>query len=242
MSRTEFTDEQFASIYPKGIEGHYWTLARNKLIQRELEIHSLRGKKILEIGCGPGIVVRFLRRAGFNCFGVDLAKVSPVEGVESIVYSGTDFANLPDDFRQSIEVLMLFDVIEHIPNDGEFLDRVHISFPNAKCLVVTVPARSELWSNYDEFNGHHRRYSADSLAGVLSQGGWKVVDVQYLFHVLYIPARLLLRVVGKRKTAIYPPKGLFVYIHKILAWMLVLDGVMLPKRFFGSSAIGVATR
>ena len=38
-------------------------------------------------------------------------------------------------------------------------------FENAKHLVITVPARQELWTNYDVFNGHFKRYNLTDLEG-----------------------------------------------------------------------------
>ncbi|KND48426.1 MAG: SAM-dependent methyltransferase [Parcubacteria bacterium C7867-005] len=242
MSKTEFSEEQFMSIYPEGIENHYWTNGRNQIIKRELEENNLRDKKILEVGCGRGIVVDYLRQRGFDCYGVDLAKISPVNNVAPYVQCGFDFVSLTGDFKASIEVVMLFDVIEHISDPVSFLALIREHFPNAQHLIVTVPARQELWSNYDVFNGHFRRYDLSGLETTLRSGGWSVVDTEYLFHLLYWPARVLLNTSGERNTTITAPRGISVFVHKILAYFMVLDSIIFSKRIRGSSLMSICKR
>lgn len=240
MSHTEFNDEQFSSIYPKGIECHYWTLSRNRILKTELLKHNVQGKKILEIGAGRGIVVEYLRAHGFDCSGVDLAQVPVPQHLESVLFTGTDFTDLSLDFRSSIEVVLLFDVIEHIENPNIFLKKVQEYFPCASQCVITVPARKELWSNYDIYNGHFVRYSMETLDILMRELNWNVVSMQYLFHTLYLPARLLLRTTGKRNTVIHAPKGMNIYVNTIVATLLYLDYRFLPKKIFGTSVLCVA--
>ena len=71
---TEFNKEQFDSIYPQGIENHYWNNARNKLLKNILK-KSGAVKNILEVGCGKGIVTEYLLHNGFGINGVELAEV-----------------------------------------------------------------------------------------------------------------------------------------------------------------------
>ncbi len=240
MSHTEFNEEQFLSIYPDGIEKHYWTLARNLIIQKELKKNGISEKKLLEIGAGRGVVVESLRNAGFDCAGVDLANITVPDGMRKFLFTGKDFDELSFDLKNSVEVVMLFDVIEHLEDPFIFLHRIQESFPHATHCMISVPARQELWSNYDIFNGHHVRYSLETLSFLFSQLRWKTLHMQYAFHLLYLPGRLLLRSTGKRRTVIKAPKGFMVPIHRFLAFLLVLDYNFFPKKYFGSSIVAVA--
>src|SRR5262249_22527731 len=73
-------------------------------------------------------------------------------------------------------------ILEHIADDVKFLREMADSFPSARGLILTVPARSELWSNYDDYWGHHRRYNRASLADALDKGGFSLVRQRYFFH------------------------------------------------------------
>ncbi len=240
MSRTEFNEEQFLSIYPKGIERHYWTLARNTIIKQVIGTHGLKNKKILEIGCGRGIVVEFLRKSGIDCIGVELSPVHIEHALESFVKTGTDFRSLEKSVIDEIEVVMLFDVIEHIEHDKEFIESIKNTFPKLTHIVVTVPARKEVWSNYDEYNGHFRRYDRMMIRKLFYDLSMKEIENGYFFHALYIPARILLSIAKKRETTIHAPYGLTVFVHALLARFFVLEYNMLPKRLYGTSLIYVA--
>jgi hypothetical protein len=240
MGSTQFNEEQFQAIYPPGIENHYWTLGRNLIIARILRKHGLANKKILEIGCGRGIVVEFLRQRGFDCSGVELAPITIPKEIKSYVWSGLDYVHLAPEFAQTVEVAMLLDIIEHVADDVDFVQRVKNSFPNLKYLLITVPARQELWSNYDEFNGHFRRYDVVDLGEVIKKAGLIVRSCSYLFHTLYVSARLLLSSRKKRNTRIKAPLGFMKYVHRFLAFMFVAESVVVSGSVRGTSIICIA--
>lgn len=237
MKNTAFTGEQYRSLYPDGSDGHYWVATRNKIINYFLHSTIKKSGRILEIGCGRGTVVKYLRSKGDDCWGCDLASVKPVDDAGDFCLYGIDFSEINTEFRMSIETVLLLDVIEHIENDTFFLKRVKGAFPNLKNLLLTVPARKELWSNYDEYNGHYRRYDMESLTNVVREGGLSVISRSYFFHSLYIPAKLLSVFKKKRSTYISSPTGLMLFLHRIISALFVLDFWLLPKKMIGTSII-----
>lgn len=237
MVSTEFKQGQFSSIYPDGIENHYWTLARNKIIKRELMHNGLADKKILEIGCGKGVVVSFLRQAGLDCYGVELSKIEPIVSIRDFVNTGVGFEYLSNELKESTEVVMLLDVIEHIEDEATFISSVKKTFPKLCCILITVPAGPKLFSNYDVYNGHYRRYEFSTLSALEKKIGMRMLRFSYLFRPLYFSARLLNILGQKRKTKISPPKGVMIFAHKLLALFFVLEYLLLPNKLLGASAI-----
>ena len=63
----------------------------------------------------------------------------------------------------SIEAISLFDVIEHIEYPIEFLNGLIAHFVNVKYIIITIPAEVELWTNFDVFYGHFKRYNFKSI-------------------------------------------------------------------------------
>lgn len=237
--QTEFSEEQFRSIYPDGIEFHWWSLARNKITANIIQRFAGSKASILEIGCGRGIVVKSLRNAEFNCFGVDLAPVRPIQGAETYVWTGIEASQLTDKVRQSYDTVLLLDVVEHIAEPIDFLKEIAVAFPNVSHVIVTVPARQELWSNYDEFNGHYRRYTPDMLAELSHHLGWTLAWKSYFFKAVYLPAWFLIRKMKqKRKTRLEGPKGLSRLMHRIIAGCMVIDYQWLPGSIPGTSLVG----
>jgi 2-polyprenyl-3-methyl-5-hydroxy-6-metoxy-1,4-benzoquinol methylase len=84
---TTFDAVQYALPYAPGVERHFWNVARNRIVERHLRralaTQRRSGRLVLDVGCGPGIVVDHLRRAGIDCHGVELNLESRRSGRES---------------------------------------------------------------------------------------------------------------------------------------------------------------
>ena len=223
-----FTDDQYARAFPPGIERHYWHQARNRLIWRKVRRLCGSGAVVLDIGCGPGITVEFLRGRRVDCRGVDTARPRPVHpGLAAHLSLATDAFALPAGFRERVTLLLLLDVLEHLDAPEEFLGRCVSSFPSATGILVTVPARAELWSNYDEFYGHRRRYTTRALAELASES-LELVESGYFFHSLYVAGRLA--ALGKRRSIDVPPPT-FPRLHRFAGWLMdVEDPGARPRR------------
>lgn len=233
---TEFNARQFEAIYPPGIENHYWTKGRNKILKKVLS--STNAKRIIEIGCGKGVVVKYLHNNGFNITGVELADINAEKEVEQLVRTGTDVFSLREEECRNVDTVMLLDVIEHIEQPVVFLKQIHEKFPDLKRFIITVPACQELFSNYDEFNGHFRRYDNGTLIKEFEQ--FKNVDLNssYFFHLLYFPAKIMLKTKGKRPEVIVAPKSnLKKLIHSVMAMFFYGEYLFFPSRAKGTSLI-----
>lgn len=233
-NQTEFNTTQYDLAYPLGIEYHYWNIARNSIIKLILKKNNLTEKKVLEIGCGRGYVVESLRREGYTCLGVDCADIS---GAKEYLFFGIDFNELNSTIKEETEVILLCDVLEHIPDPGEFLIRIQCTFPHVQHVLITVPAREELWSNYDEYYGHMTRYSRPTLRKMLEGAGYHVLYMSYFFHLLYAPAYMLTLLGLNRSIAVHPPVGIMKVVHRILATLFVIEQKLLPRACVGTSLV-----
>jgi hypothetical protein len=79
-----------------------------------------------------------------------------------------------------------------------------------------LPARMELWSNYDEFYGHFLRYSRRTLLLLADTAGLRPLELKHIFIGLYPVMWLLSRFVGKRSLEAKPPSGLTAFLHLLL--------------------------
>lgn len=255
MTYTEFNSSEFELAYPDGIEHHYWTLARNQFLFDTLKRHSpasllsetKSSEKILEIGCGKGVVVAYMRKHGLDCYGAELAGVSPIKGVEDFVLTNTDAASMAVSFgtrearSEGFHTIMLLDVIEHIQDPVVFIAAIKMAYPKARQFIFTVPARKELWSNYDQFYGHVMRYDASDMVDLMRAVDLEIVMQQYFFQLMYPLARLNNRCRGKRNVEIAAPRGAFLMaMHRIIASTLVFTSSILPKTLAGTSLLCVA--
>lgn len=244
MADTEFDHDQYAEAYPPGIERFWWHVARNRVIADTLAAHLPRATKVLEVGCGTGIVTAHLRARGWDVTGVDLGQPQSGTLASEHLLFGQDATKLPKELRDGIGALLLFDVIEHIADAPAFLRDLLAAFPNVRLVVITVPARKELWTTFDDHFGHFRRYDRAMLRNELGSAGLEPGHLAYFFHSLY-PAILvnnLLRGRERDLRFVPPPPGFRSTLNRSVGALFALDARLLPKALVGSSLIAVAHR
>ena len=240
MSDSRFSNEQFLAIYPPGIERYYWNHAKNMVVANVLTRVGAKG--ILDVGAGAGIVTAYLKKMGMPIWGVELAPVplnALTEALGDNFFAGKSVEELPLEIKQKIDTVSLLDVIEHLEDPREIITSAEKALPNLQNIVITVPARQELWSNYDEFNGHYVRYDCTGLIHVFEGLGWHAESCGYYFHTLYYPAWLLAKTRIKRATILSAPAGWKVPLHALLAKLFYWEYKVLPRSLPGSSIVAV---
>jgi len=249
IGTTAFGSVDFEDIYPKGIENHYWNHARNQIIIRALRSEcdasgSGQPLRLLDVGCGKGIVTEHLRNKGVDCWGCDLGAPPQVDAkTAKFLRFGCRATELPEDFRVSVTIIMLLDVLEHLEHPDKLLSELHAGFPNVEKIMFTVPARQELFSNYDRRNRHFRRYDASNIQGLDTPNYFTLGRWSYFFHSLYVPARLMKMIGVDRKTELQAPKSRISRMaHMAVAKYFVYEDRVLPGHLAGSSIRGVLRR
>ncbi len=146
------------------------------LIKRVLR-HKPRGD-FLEVGCGLGFITAQLQTMGFSGRGIDpsaksIALAKQFHPRSSELFSRQD---LDDAIRagRTYHLIVMAEVLEHIPDDAAALDNIHRLLKPGSWLVLTVPAHMSAWTVKDEFAGHCRRYEKDALVGLLTKSGFEV--------------------------------------------------------------------
>jgi SAM-dependent methyltransferase len=234
---TEFSDDQFDQAYPDGIENHWWILARNCIIANIVKKFAGVGAVVLDVGCGRGIVVKYLRDKGIECTGVELARAHPVISVRDHVRVGIDAWDLSLTERMCYDTILLLDVIEHVSDPAAFLQRLSDGFPNLSHLIITVPACQELWSNYDECYGHCRRYSLEMLKRISIAPGADCIWGSYFFHLAYPACWVEAHLAKKRQTTLRSPQGIVKLLHKLISGAMIFDYYIMPGSVPGMSAL-----
>ena len=174
----EAYDPSFFENLAAAEDRHFWFRARNRVIgtlAAQLTAGLPPGFRVLEVGCGTGAVLRALERAcprgtvvGMDFFG---------EGLRHAHRRGSRLVQADlhaPPFAVGFDLVGLFDVVEHLPDDvGVLSDLARLLAPGG-ALLVTVPAGRELWSWYDEAVRHRRRYEPAELAARLGEAGYAV--------------------------------------------------------------------
>jgi SAM-dependent methyltransferase len=245
MQSSEFDKRAFASNYPQGAENNFWNVARNLVIEDELKAAVRSGliernSPILEIGCGPGIVVKYLRGRGWAVSGCELGAPVVLAGIEHVIWTRRSAVELDQDFRGTVKCILLLDVIEHIADDIAFLKELIAAFPACNCFIIAVPARTEVWSNYDDYYGHFRRYDRALLTNSFRSAGLAITRQRYFFHALYVAAALFN--IFKRKRNVYITATRRPLVDRLIAAAMHLESRIVPSSMPGLSLIGTAVR
>lgn len=128
MKTSEFQHKEYLMAYPKGIEKHWWNVARNSVISRYASLHIPKDHKVLEVGCGTGIVTAHLQKKGWDIDGIDLG-MPPQEALATDkLMLGKDALELPKEQQNTYNTIGLFDVIEHIENPSSFWQKFLANF------------------------------------------------------------------------------------------------------------------
>lgn len=198
--REYFDGEEFA-LRADIEQSHYWHVHRRGIILDQLRkfIAPEACGRLVEIGCGIGTVATHLNEHGY-C--VDYSDVYG-NALEIAAKRARDKLGRLTDERRFLRMdvtsglplklwsgIMLFDVLEHLPDDQGTLEHVHEALGSASdgFVVLTVPAFQFLWSPWDDVEKHKRRYTLESLTAVLGRSGFDVVQSTYFFGPLFFAA------------------------------------------------------
>ncbi len=137
---------------------------------------------VLEVGAGRGTFTPFLATAG------DVTAIEPSDRLAKLL---TDVvANLPqvrvvvgdlNDVPAAADhgSAVMFNVLEHIEDDGEALRQIYARLKPGACLAIWVPAFPLLFSSFDRSVGHFRRYRLRALKSLARDAGYTIERAHY---------------------------------------------------------------
>ena len=174
---------------------HFWIRRRFEVLRRVAGDHIGQARTIADVGCGHGILQRQIEdHFSKEVTGFDLNEVALKQSAaRSSPVCCYDLFQRNAEYEGHFDTILLFDVLEHIPDEREFLRAIQFHLARNGMLVINVPALQALWSKYDEVVGHCRRYSIKSLAAVAQSCGMRVRVWSYwgLMMVPVLAARKL---------------------------------------------------
>ena len=128
------------------------------------------GQRVLDFGCGPGILTYALARSGRKVIGLD-TNLAPVKALQEritfpdgVKFIEGDILRVPIE-PGSVDLLFALDVLEHIDDLEPYLDRFEELLSPDGSIVVSVPTESWLYRigrrlAGERFTGHYHQSSA----------------------------------------------------------------------------------
>ena len=141
--------------------------------------------KVLDIGCGIGALAYDIANKAGYVVGIDIneeliriAKTKfPKKNIEYITGDATNY-----NFKEKYDYLVLSNVLEHIKNRHEFLEKIRNL---ADIFLIRVPMINRSWIvlyekelniDYRSDNSHYIEYTFDSFEKEINQAGLKITS------------------------------------------------------------------
>lgn len=182
---------------------HPWERARARLIGRLVETRlpvTTAVVQILDVGAGDAwlareLANRFGDRVAITCLDPNYAP----EVIDRLRAAAPPNVTHVTDIEESFDLVLALDVVEHVEDDGTFVDRLAGWLRPNGHLIVTVPAHQSLFGPHDVALGHFRRYSRTGLVDLIESHELEVTESGHLFASLYVARAAQLRHKGDEK-------------------------------------------
>lgn len=163
----------------------YWKKLKLQKRINEIKQYAPDAKNVLDVGCGAGIFIDYLRSKGYKVQGIELSEwgyaIASKELRLKVHNKQLMEAGLK---RGSLDVVTMYDLLEHTINPQNELKHIHSLLKDHGVLVINVP-------NFDSFiskrmgpqwnklipPNHLYHFTIESLSGILKTSGFTVTSV-----------------------------------------------------------------
>ncbi len=140
------------------------------------------GRSLLDIGCGPGTFLAAARALGYEVYGLDLnpqaiQKSKELYGLDSF-FCGTLSNFTAQNPGRRFDVVTSFEVLEHLDDPTDFIDRVRCVLKPDGFVALSVPNRERFMIRRElyDFPPHHLTWwNLSALRTLLSSQGFSPI-------------------------------------------------------------------
>lgn len=190
---TEYSGSEFLEVLEQAdnYNSHIFSLIQNKL---SIDSEKQNSKVILDFGSGSGTFAkRFMeRKQAVECLEIDpkLAQITENLGITT----HSELSRIED---KHFSAAYSVNVLEHIKDDAEALRELSTRLRPGSKIFLWVPAFPILFSKFDTYVGHYRRYTIKSMRETVEKagGGLSVMEIRYA-DSLGFPVALVFRLLG----------------------------------------------
>ena len=169
-------------------DGHFWFVARNKLIVGLANRFFPTARHYLEVGCGTGFVLHemansrqweHLAGSDLHPSGLQHARARLPREVELVQMDAEAIPVL-----NTFDLIGAYDVVEHIADDEGLLRSLRRAIRTGGGAIIAVPQHPSLWSRADEIGHHQRRYRRGEMEAKLARNGFHPIFSTSFMSVL----------------------------------------------------------
>lgn len=173
---------------------YWWFRNKRRLVYQWLARYVRPGGALLEVGSGGGYLSAELHARGWRVTSADCWPAAAAFARDRGVPRAMAFdAGVAWPLRDaSFDVIVMLDVVEHLADDVLVMKEVRRVLRPGGYAIVSVPAYPWLFSAWDTYNQHYRRYTARSLCKAARDAGLGVRETGY-WNLISLPPAILLR-------------------------------------------------
>ena len=170
--------------FHSGLARNPGRLYRYDLIDELIVANSRHNKNsIIDVGCGTGELLSHLaiKFGEKNLLGLDISKTGLKIAQESFPNISFGLLEMNDlglqsrAIQSSTNIVVCSEVLEHLENPEVTLKFISDILEFNGILIVTVPAGP--MSFLERYIGHHRHYTRESLARLLTESGFGKIEI-----------------------------------------------------------------
>jgi 2-polyprenyl-3-methyl-5-hydroxy-6-metoxy-1,4-benzoquinol methylase len=118
-------------------------IKRLKFIEEKLQKTISSKGRVLDVGCGNGVISRYLGSLGYEVLGIDvdpktIAKAAQLNSLPNVSFTVKSAEQLVAEGKQ-YDAVICSEVLEHLNNPSALLGTLYKSVKDDGVLVVTVP-------------------------------------------------------------------------------------------------------
>lgn len=229
-----------------GTIDHFWVSRRFDVLRRIANGIVREAREIAEVGCGHGLLQRQVEdQFGKAVTGFDLNEYGLKHNVSRISrVCCYDIHQRNQELRGKFDVILLFDVLEHISDEDSFMDALLFHLAPQGRVIMNVPAGRWAFSKYDTAVGHVRRYAVKDLRAVAQRNNLEIEEWTWwgfpLIPTVAVRKLVLMgrRDMGKINSAGFDPKS--PWIDKALGKLARMEWI--PQKVVGTSLMAILKR
>lgn len=225
-------EKAYAVIFEKE-DRHWWFQGRRKVLSALLDGLPRDGKwRILDVGCGTGGNFPFLSAYGEveGCdYSEEAVRYCRLRGLEQVREASIYELPYEDD---SFDLVTCLDVIEHLRLDLPAFRELYRVLRPGGYLLVTLPSRPGLYSDFDCLAGHLRRYTFGEVRRLLHLGGFQPLRLTSYTVLVHPLVRFYMwrgNLVGGRGEYTQGMETLFPGTHRVLEALLELEARLIAR-------------
>ncbi|RFS19569.1 methyltransferase domain-containing protein [Chitinophaga silvatica] len=118
-------------------------IKRLNFITDSLKQHIPDGGRVLDVGCGNGVISRHLGQFGYQVLGIDISEKTIAAANKANTHANVKFAAISaEDLTaqgETYDAVICSEVLEHLDQPALLLNTIHASLKDDGLLIVTVP-------------------------------------------------------------------------------------------------------